>query len=563
MNRQTAITQTGDKLTIAGCLETILEYVDSQGPCICDDDDEEPYFPQEAYDYIKDKLGLEPAQAELFAAIMELGISGDASADNVARKLNCSNLKFISLRPEIDKLIAMRYVRSSTHGFRGVTYRVPDEAIKAIQKNEKPSGDDISNLSTTGMVRRMNGLFREFWRDSIDLETLTMECMDILRYNTENTFVKEYIRLGINDMCMSEQLLFLYMTVRRTAFQESSFGWEDYGKLFVDILDEDYMRSGIENGTIALIEQGIVEHDNNNGIVDNSRVVFVEDVINKVLGDMCTGPTPTSSCRNLIGCSTINGKQMYYNSEEKKQIDTLSSLLQQENFANVVARLKEKGFRSGFSCLFFGPAGTGKTESVYQIARQTGRDIFLVDVSQLKSKWVGDSEKNVHALFQEYRRLVKSCDVAPILLFNEADAIFGVRKKGAEESVDKMNNAIQNIILQEMENLEGILIATTNLTQNFDQAFERRFIYKIHFQKPDTNARTLIWESLVDGLEHQGAEVLARDFEFSGGQIENISRKATVDYILSGVQPGVEGLRELCENETITGKKADRPRIGF
>ena len=79
--------------------------------------------------------------------------------------------------------------------------------------------------------------------------------------------------------------------------------------------------------------------------------------------------------------------------------------------------------------------------------------------------------------------MVKRSDVAPILLFNEADAIFGVRKNGAENAVDKMENTIQNIILQEMEDLNGILIATTNLATNLDSAFERRFLYKIEFEK--------------------------------------------------------------------------------
>ena len=100
------------------------------------------------------------------------------------------------------------------------------------------------------------------------------------------------------------------------------------------------------------------------------------------------------------------------------------------------------------------------------------------DVPQIKSKWVGDSEKNIKALFDRYREVVKRSKLAPILLFNEADAIIGKRQEGAERAVEKMENSIQNIILQEIENLDGIMIATTNLQQNMDTAFERRFLYK-------------------------------------------------------------------------------------
>ena len=558
INENAAIAQhKTEGLTIAGCLEAILDNVSD--PMADEDTDL-----SSEYDFVCGMLEITPVQAELLAAIIELGISGDATAENVARKLGCSNLKFISLRPEIDVLISRRYVRSSTSGYKGLTYRVSDDVIKQIQNNEKPCGEDISNLSTTGIMRRMNKLFRDFWRDSMDAKCLTAELFDLFKYNPDNTFVKEYTKRGIGEMMTCEQLLFLYMAVRRCAFHEGEFGWDDFGKLFIDDIEEDIVHSGIESGTLDLFENGIIEHVNNEGIVDTGKVCFVEEAINSILSDMCTGGEACdSNCRNLIGSSSIADKAMFYNSEEEKQIQTLTTLLRQDNFANVVSRLKEKGFRSGFSCLFHGPAGTGKTESVYQIARQTGRDIFLVDVAGIKSKWVGDSEKNIKALFQEYKRIVKNSELAPIMLFNEADAIFGVRKKGAEDSVDKMNNSIQNIILQEMESLEGIMIATTNLTQNFDPAFERRFIYKINFKKPDLKARTHIWESLVDGLKPGTAEILAKDFDFSGGQIENISRKATVGYILNGVEPDLEGLRELCENETLEGKKSARAKIGF
>lgn len=171
-------------------------------------------------------------------------------------------------------------------------------------------------------------------------------------------------------------------------------------------------------------------------------------------------------------------------------------------------------------------------------------------------------KKNVKAIFDEYKSIVKNSETAPILLFNEADAIFGIRMSGAERAVDKMENSLQNIILQEMENLQGIMIATTNLTENFDPAFERRFIYKVKFNKPDPEARSLIWESMVEGLSSSSANALARDFDFSGGQIENISRKSMVDYILSGNEPTLEDLRKLCDAETLSSDSR-KTKIGF
>ena len=100
-------------------------------------------------------------------------------------------------------------------------------------------------------------------------------------------------------------------------------------------------------------------------------------------------------------------------------------------------------------------------ETVLQIARKTGRDLIQVNISDIKSMWVGESEKNIKGIFDDYRKMVKQSAKTPILLFNEADAIIGKRMVGAEKAVDKLENNIQNIILQEIEQLDGILLTLT------------------------------------------------------------------------------------------------------
>ena len=219
--------------------------------------------------------------------------------------------------------------------------------------------------------------------------------------------------------------------------------------------------------------------------------------------------------------------------------------------------------RKGFACLFYGGPGTGKTETVLQIARQTGRDLMQVDIAGMRDKFVGESEKNIKAVFARYRDLCRNSELPPILFFNEADGIFGKRtSRGVNPTVEKMENAIQNIILQEMEDLDGILIATTNLTCNFDSAFERRFLYKIEFHKPDVDAKSRIWRSMLTDLSEDDARQLAKLFDFSGGQIENIARKRTVDYILSGQYASLEQLEDYCRAELLDNKTERRP-IGF
>jgi SpoVK/Ycf46/Vps4 family AAA+-type ATPase len=236
--------------------------------------------------------------------------------------------------------------------------------------------------------------------------------------------------------------------------------------------------------------------------------------------------------------------------------------LSKENFSSVQEKLVKGGLRKGFACLFYGAPGTGKTETVYQIARTTGRDLMMVDISETKSCWFGESEKIIKGIFDNYRNHLKTCDVAPILLFNEADAVIGKRKEAGRSAVDQTENAIQNIILQEMENLEGIMIATTNLTQNLDKAFERRFLYKIEFSKPNVEAKEKIWKTMLPKLKKSERMELADAYSFSGGQIENIVRKYTVDCILNGAEPSLDTVHKYCQTEFLY-KNEEKRKIGF
>jgi SpoVK/Ycf46/Vps4 family AAA+-type ATPase len=125
-----------------------------------------------------------------------------------------------------------------------------------------------------------------------------------------------------------------------------------------------------------------------------------------------------------------------------------------------------------------------------------------------------------------------------------------------------MENSIQNIILQEMENLDGILIATTNLAKNMDKAFERRFLYKIKFEKPTLEARMHIWHEMIPTLSDADIKILAEKYDFSGGQIENIARHNAINGILYGDKANsIDSLISYCDNERLETKESRK--IGF
>ncbi|RBQ32045.1 hypothetical protein CRU92_04555 [Arcobacter sp. FW59] len=223
--------------------------------------------------------------------------------------------------------------------------------------------------------------------------------------------------------------------------------------------------------------------------------------------------------------------EIFLDEKVARDINQLKNVCDSKNFNKIIKDLKEANLPSGIVSIFYGYAGTGKTASVYEIAKLTKRDVLQVDISSIQSKWVGESEKNTKAIFEEYKRACEVLKTKPILLFNEADAIIS-KRLDVNDAVSQMNNSMQNILLEELENFEGIFIATTNLIDNMDDAFSRRFLNKIKFEKPTSKIREFIWKSKLQNLESSIYEKLSK-YDLTGGQIENVSRKYLINKILN------------------------------
>lgn len=258
---------------------------------------------------------------------------------------------------------------------------------------------------------------------------------------------------------------------------------------------------------------------------------------------------------NILEPEKLKDKTLFYPETVQKQIGMLKKSLENNNLLAMQKRLEDKALPKGIAVLFYGAAGTGKTESVYQIAKATKRKIYHVDISETKSMWFGESEKLIKKVFTNYKNLCKTCERhhenTPILMFNEADAIISKRKSVDSGNVAQTENAIQNIILEQMENLDGIMIATTNLCENMDKAFERRFLFKIKFEKPGLTERILIWKDKLSILSDEEAEKIARKYDFTGGEIDNIVRKCEIDEIITGIVPEINKIDELCKHERL------------
>ena len=263
---------------------------------------------------------------------------------------------------------------------------------------------------------------------------------------------------------------------------------------------------------------------------------------------------------NIITPEAIPYRKLVFDKLEMHQFNLLQNLLEEDKLKETQNKLVEKCLPKGVTVLLHGAPGTGKTEIVKQLAKATDREIMKVDISNSKSMWFGESEKITKRIFADYKAYAQECKRTPILLFNEADALFSKRKDVGSSNIAQTENTIQNIILEELENFGGILIATTNLATNFDPAFERRFLFKIAFLKPASTTRAKIWKSKLDYLTEQDCQKISEKFDFSGGQIENIVRKSKIKEVVDGSSTNLDTLIWLCNQEYLENK---RNKIGF
>lgn len=174
------------------------------------------------------------------------------------------------------------------------------------------------------------------------------------------------------------------------------------------------------------------------------------------------------------------------------------------------------GSPTGSTVLLYGPPGTGKTLTAQYLASEMKLPLLKIDAAKILSCWVGESEQNVRRIFDDYAMLQKEMDSSPLLLLNEADQLLGARGSG-EHSVDRMNNNMQNLFLEGLERFSGILVATTNRRELLDDAFSRRFTYKLELPPPDKNLRIELWKS------HLPTKQLAADVDIAGLAELNLS----------------------------------------
>jgi hypothetical protein len=513
---------------------------------------------------VADYLGCTEMQAVFFCIIFEINLNNtNVDLAQIGIHLNVTPMKIAPYNNQLDELFNKRLISKQTKPSRKQTplninhYSINRSLMDSILANKKytPESDNINDVFE--FLKYLENIFMD--------ETKTDKLIE-LSHTALNANQHLPLIHQINVLALDDETIIFFLILCIASLTGD-------GELALDFIipqlyDEKKVqlrvKANLLNSRHPLIKEELV-YLREEEFISETIIGLSEKGKSIVFGDDFSLVSKVKNCiapKNMIKVSNITEKKLFFNAEVQEKLNVLKDIFHPDKYTNLVQRLEEANMPKGIVILFHGAPGTGKTEAVFQLAKKTGRDINMVSISETKSKWFGESEKLIKKVFDDYRKLVESSLITPILLFNEADAIFGTRGKIGRYNIDQTQNAIQNIILQELESFTGILIATTNLTENFDNAFERRFLYKIKFESPSLEARANIWKEKISSITKNQALKLSENHELSGGQIDNIGKKYLLKQILYRKKPSLTELESFCFEENLNRRGNSHP-IGF
>ena len=517
-----------------------------------------------------DFFDVEPQTGVLLSVIICDQLIGEVRyIHKVLKSIGFSSLEIISLNNQINDLVKRTWLKQSHKTFpyervkkiKTTEYIVSQQIINAVMCCDKTSLENEKPLDFTDGLIKLRNYIKHLVECDLFIEDMYEGIQNYLIDFNENSFFKEIIE---SNNFLSEEKIVLFWLSSEYVFDREEFD--------LDLICETLC---FENNLVYNIKQRI-KNDQcdlftcnylsfvNPELADFSSMTFGDkmfDLLTKHCVKVEDKKIRHKFCQ-LIKPDDIEFKNLYFNDKQQKDITKIIDMLSPEKYKKMAENFKSHKMKEALSILFYGVSGTGKTELVKQIAKKHNRMLLLVDIASIKSMWVGESEKNIKRVFKEYAEALKICKEAPIIFFNEADAILN-KRRNIESSTDQMLNSMQNILLQYLEDFEGIFIATTNYINNLDDAFDRRIFYKKLFVLPDENTRFQIIQDLFPEWPNDWIKNIAADFELSGSQIQNIKRKLLVDSILFDLDYSNKELLLNYIEEELGFRKKDKIEIGF
>jgi len=434
------------------------------------------------------------------------------------------------------------------------------------------------------LYQKIGAVKYNYTQKSLTIDRLTKR-LNSLQKRIAQRIKKSKIKLPVEEMFeeydldQKEKIIFLALLKEEYSSGEYE-SLREMNTLLRLVSKDEYdlikNRSLLEEGS-TLIDQEIIDYDELlTSFAGVTRSFFInEEILHKIMHPHKAKKPTTIKLETLVEDQEIfelvkpkiNINDVILHPKTKEILDNLMMQMDKK----VAKRLQEWGIKAKKSSMsakliFYGAPGTGKTMTAYALSKALKKSVLSFDCSKILSMYVGESEKNVRKIFDSYKEIAKKSKVHPVLLLNEADQFLSSRTTSGVSGSDKMHNQMQNIFLEQIENFEGVLIATTNLLETIDQAFSRRFDYKIEFAKPNFAQRVELWKMMLpknaeyeDGFD---IKTLAKH-NLTGGQIKVIVKNTALNVAVK-VLPifTLKDFLDVIEREK-TGSFGESKIVGF
>ncbi|MCB5287802.1 MAG: ATP-binding protein [Candidatus Cloacimonetes bacterium] len=362
-------------------------------------------------------------------------------------------------------------------------------------------------------------------------------CLEIIKTRIR----KSGDKLGIGrlvkqqELCDTELSILLLIIYHQTGREECISEQSLVSALSVDPRDFWRLQRMIDSKS-RLVTEGVIQRRPTRFVSNAIEMSAAEHILKSIGVDSKAAtsmPEPLNPVFEI--CLTQQTlKDLIISAPEKSLLATIIRKCE----GKYQSTLKDWGFedisrgKQGLVILLYGAPGTGKTFAAGAIANELHKDLIKLNIAKLRNKFYGESEKLVKRAFTRMRKMAEDKGQAPVFLINEADQLIHGRSR-SQSSCDAIENTIQSIILEELESFPGILILTTNLESNMDEAFFRRFDLKLRFELPDLECRRELWKLYlreeIPGAKEIDLEVLADRYGFSGAQIALVVQNACVE----------------------------------
>ncbi len=534
-------------------------------------------------------LNVSNKSALLFCQFFDLSIRNISiiSVEDLS-KYDIDFFALAKLSEQIQELISKGLLIQRKSIRESIGFSIPTTVINSLLFNKPFSIKTISGLPNNRFYRFLKNSFTLYDKNEIDFMELHSQLKTLVESNPELPLPKVLESLNVSNgfflMAMCNQI-FEYGS---SSISLNEFLWRynnlEFDNLFIedksDEIDFSRLENELKSSSSELLRKEIIK--NKKG--ESFKTVYTYELNPKIKEVLFKNVSLLFEDENefngsnlirIISHEEISPVELIYDEETISRLNEFQEYFSGDNMRLIMERYSDLGIQPNFCAMLSGPSGSGKSEWIKQLCRDSRRRVFQVNLSEVKNCYVGISEKNIQSIFDDYKSSVGQVmnigkdteeNRIPILVIDEAEILMGDRSKfGRRSSVEEMHKMMVNILLKNLEDFTGILLLTSNNVLGIDPALSRRINYKFSIPNPSAIVRGRILYSVMNKwFSETDCFRLGGQYELNGGMVKNIHQKVINNYVLKGNVPSLDTIEKWCEEESqgFIGMKIKNP-IGF